>query len=183
MDMDSESTQVDGNLILQTIAATRKSLQVFDLGCFSSIDTEAIQQFFHPKACPALHRISLSDVTEVNGILHALCRSNYPIDELVIIDCTMFQITSLWEVLDTFQLKVLQLSLLDDNLLLDGDQTASEKLVLVQFMQHLLKMHTLEDFSLDLSQTTILFEKDDEKDLVVPFSSIKAFHSQNGSAG
>ena len=78
----------------------------------------------------------------------------------------MFQITSLWEVLDTFQLKMLQLTLLNGNLLADEDQTASSKPVLMQFMQHLLKMQTLEDFYLDLSQTTVLFEKADEKDLM-----------------
>jgi len=160
--MNNEITQFDGNPILQTIAATCKSLQQFNLRYFSSIE-ETIQPFFHPKACPALHHISLSDVAGVNDILYALCRSNCPIDELAIIDCTTFRITSLWEVLDTFQLKSLQLALCDDNLLVGA---ASSKPILIQFMQYLLKIQTLKDFYLDLSETTILFEKADEKDLI-----------------
>jgi len=60
--MNNDETQTNGNPILQTIAATCKSFQEFDLGYFFSIDAETIQQFFHPKACPALHRISLYSV-------------------------------------------------------------------------------------------------------------------------
>ena len=105
--------------------------------------------------------------------MHVLCESNYPIDTITIHLCHHFKLSSLLPVIDTFQLRELDLILYDENLLSEEDPGVSGKAVFLQFMRKLMKssnMLRLKYLSLELSsrtRSTITFDQNaDEREII-----------------